>query len=349
MKAATSLFGTKSLYAGTEKDTLDILCEQIKQNKVLPIISNNITDDLLFGSHEKLVEQWAQQTEYPFADRHNFTRMSQYADITVRADQNEKERRQNVDYIKSFYLNHFLKPQLFPLADADLIEEIQEEYSEQQLMDLSFTEFAQTLHMPNLSDDKQDTLSLLTELRLPIYVTTSYHSFMELALKQAGRSPRTEISYWHPRLKGLPSNFRDGTYQPTPEEPLVYHLLGHENYPESMVMTEDDYLDFLAGISEDWQWQEGIPGSVRQALSNSSLLLLGYNLWEWDFRVLLRGLIKRATNNKSPQSVSIQLREDEKERAYFQRYLEHEAGFEVYWENTTDLMQDIYNRWSALA
>ena len=349
MKAATSLFATKSLYSKEKPDTLDILCDQIKQNKVLPIISNNVTDDLLFGSHEALVENWAEQTEYPFADRDNFTRMSQYADITVRADQSEKDRRKNIDYIKTFYLNSFLKPQLLPRADEGLLEDIQEEYTEQKLMDMPFTAFAQTLQMPDVNDNKQDTLSILTELRLPIYVTTSYHGFMEVALEKAGRKPRVEISYWHPRLKGLPSNFSDGSYQPTPEEPLVYHLLGHEDHPESMVMTEDDYLDFLAGISEDWQWQEGIPGSIRQALSNSSLLLLGYNLWEWDFRVLLRGLIKRATNNKSPQSVSIQLREDKQERAYFQRYLEHEAGFEVYWENTTDLMEDIYNRWSALA
>ena len=343
MKAKASIFGAKSPFATESKDTIDELCDQIRQQKLLPIISNNITDDLLFGNHEKLIEAFAEAQEYPFADKQNLARVSQYADINQRA---ESKGRKNVYQVKKDYIT-FLKDNLWPLADEDLWAEVLEEKPVDDLRNMLFTDFAQLLEMPNLSDEKLDTLSILTELSLPVYVTTSYHTFMEEALMAAGRKPVIGISYWRPNLKGLASYFVDGSYAPTPEAPLVYHLLGVEQYPESMVMTEDEHLDFLAGISEDWQWQEGIPGCVRQALSNSSLLLLGYNLWGWDFRVLLRGLIKRSFNENSPQSVSIQVREDEQERLYFQKYLENEVEFEVIWEPTMDLMQQIYDRWRA--
>ncbi len=352
MKAASAIFGNNSLYGKTpskEKDTLDFICDQIRKQKLLPIISNNVTDELLFGSHEEVVEKWAQMVEYPFPDRDNFPRISQYADITESARQGADAQRQDATFIKTTYLNDFLKPYLASRADPDLLEEMQEENSENDIVDMPFTQFAQLLEMPNISDEQPNTLSILTELRLPVYVTTSYHMFMEKALEKVGRKPVTGVSFWHGNLKDSYDPFKDGSYVPSAEEPLVYHLFGVESNPGSMVISEDDHLDFLVGMSRDWQWAEGIPGCVRQALADSSLLLLGYNLWDWDFRVLLRGLIKGKLNEKSPQSVSIQLRENDKVRAYFEQYLKKEVQFKAYWKSTTELMNEIYTRWSESA
>jgi hypothetical protein len=52
------------------------------------------------------------------------------------------------------------------------------------------------------------------------------------------------------------------------------------------VLTEDDYLDFLVKVSWD---NTVIPPRIAEALTDSSLLLLGYHLQDWDFRVMFRG------------------------------------------------------------
>ena len=42
---------------------------------------------------------------------------------------------------------------------------------------------------------------------------------------------------------------RQRGFVPTPANPLVYHLHGHLEMPQSLVLTEDDYLEFLVRIS----------------------------------------------------------------------------------------------------
>ena len=46
-------------------------------------------------------------------------------------------------------------------------------------------------------------------------------------------------------------------YKPSQDKPLVYHLHGELNNPQSMVLTETDYLDFLINLSKE----EILPGS----------------------------------------------------------------------------------------
>ena len=73
--------------------------------------------------------------------------------------------------------------------------------------------------------------------------------------------------------------FEEAFGQPSKEQPLVYHLHGFDQYPESLVLTEDDYLEFLVAISSDkGRNTDPVPKPVREALVESSLLLLGHSL-----------------------------------------------------------------------
>ena len=75
---------------------------------------------------------------------------------------------------------------------------------------------------------------------------------------------------------------------PTQANPVVFHLHGHYDVPESLVLTEDDYLDFLVAVSRD----DGLlPHQIQKALAGASLLFLGYRLADWNFRVIHRGLV----------------------------------------------------------
>jgi len=129
---------------------------------------------------------------------------------------------------------------------------------------------------------------VLADLPFPIYITTNYDDFMEQALKSRNKDPKSEVCLWYPypSNKKPPSVF-DSDYVPTPEKPVVFHLHGRIDIPDSLVLTEDDYLDFLKKISEE---QALLPPPIEEAFTANSLLFLGYWLADWNFRVIFRSL-----------------------------------------------------------
>ena len=130
---------------------------------------------------------------------------------------------------------------------------------------------------------------------------------------------------------------QNSTYTPQIENPLVYHLYGLETHPSSMVFTENNYLDFLVRIS---QQKKLIPPVVAQALVDSSLLLVGYKIHDWDFRTLFRGLISDRRRSRREISVAIQLDAEEYSKEA-QNYLESyfsEIEFKVYWGSTQSFL-----------
>ncbi len=53
-----------------------------------------------------------------------------------------------------------------------------------------------------------------------------------------------------------------------PIHPLVYHLHGYIDIPQSIVLTENDYLDFLIFMKKNWQ--RLLPTVVRTVLSTAA-------------------------------------------------------------------------------
>jgi hypothetical protein len=231
------------------------------------------------------------------------------------------------------------KNHLFDLAEAantpgDTLAEVEEEFD-----DLSLADFCRRLGWPPQSDPLSNPLALLASFRLPIYLTTSYHTLLEEALQAAGAAPHTEICKWHEGLDTLPTVF-GGDYEPSPQEPVVYHLHGHDEHPSSLVLTEDHYLEFLVAVSEyRGKDTDRIPGRIRQALNDSALVLLGYNLQDWDFRALFWGLIKQ--RSRQPRSVAIQLKPDARQEEYLKQYLD-KAKFDVIWSEAVSYLRQLY-------
>ncbi len=150
-------------------------------------------------------------------------------------------------------------------------------------------------------------------------------------------------------------------YRPTVAEPLVFHLLGLEQFPDSMVLTENDYLDFLLRITADTKI---FPPPIRTALNKSSLILLGYHMQDWDFRVLFRYLSTRKRRDDGQGrggddqglSVAIQLlpaedgQDKEAVMASASRYLERyfgQAGFTIYLGQPAEFTQELWRRWEG--
>jgi len=147
--------------------------------------------------------------------------------------------------------------------------------------------------------------SVLANLPLPVYMTTNYDDFMVRALKTRNKDPRRELCRWNKYIKGQPSVLSsEAGFDPTPANPVVFHLHGHSEVPESLVLAEGDYLDFLINVSRDG---ELLPHRIQRALSGASPLFIGYSLEDWTFRVLFRGLVTSTEESLRRLSVTVQL------------------------------------------
>ena len=316
--------------ATTARTWQQTIVERIKNGKVVPIISNEVSNNLVLGGDVPLSEAYATHINYPLADNHCLPCMTQFFGVTNEAVTDPR-------VVKEDYIN-FIKNRLFDIAEAEGIAKATLAELEEEFDNVTFAEFTNTLGYPKLNNGQLDPLLVLADFPLPIYLTTSYHNFIEVALRRAGKEPRTEICRWHKGLEGIPSVLA-GDYQPSKDEPLVYHLHGYDEYPGSLVLTEDDYMEFLVAITQNMgRESDPIPRRIRQAMADSSLVLLGYSLRNWDFRSLFWGLIKPRPLQQT--SVSIQLIPGDVERDYLQKYLD-EFEFKVYWGDIHQYTQEL--------
>lgn len=188
------------------------------------------------------------------------------------------------------------------------------------------------------SKDPDDVHRCLAAIPFPVYICTHYFNFMTEALLEKRRDPRRDFCRWRDepgaRASYGPSLFEeDPGYDPSAANPLVYHLNGYLEKNESLVLTEDDYLDFLVQTSGNamahTSEQSGkaiIPPVVEAAMANKSLLFLGYQLNDLDFRVLLRSLVcsKRIADGMhlSVQIVAVNDSPDPEEVQQLQSYVD---------------------------
>jgi len=166
---------------------------------------------------------------------------------------------------------------------------------------------------------------------------------MERALRRNKKKPQSDYCAWQRSNRGRSGNSVADDFTPTPEEPLVYHLHGIDTEPESLVLTEDDYLAYLVAVtSERGRSTDVIPACVRKALSGSSLLLLGYDLSAWDFRTLMWGLIKGRPVERKSVCV-LQLDPDAAEAGYLKKYLA-KVNFKVDWRDLQTYARELYKK-----
>jgi hypothetical protein len=202
---------------------------------------------------------------------------------------------------------------------------------------------------PDFEKDLDEPHAVLAQLPLPVYITTNYDDFMMRALKAKMKDPKREICRWNDYVKKqVKSEFdRRPPFDPTPANPVVFHLHGHAERPESLVLTEDDYFDLLAQISKD---RGPIPLRIQRALSGASLLFVGYRLADWDFRVLFRSLVL-ASFRRSHIAVQIAPAGDPRRAVeaikYLDRYFD-KLDVRVYWGDAREFAHDLRVRWQEL-
>ena len=85
--------------------------------------------------------------------------------------------------------------------------------------------------------------------------------------------------------------------------PLVYHLFGAFDEPQSLVISENDLLDFLIAVVSE---RPPMPNSLRRALQRPgmSLLFVGFGLRHWYLRVLLKALVRSVLFGRSVTAIA---------------------------------------------
>jgi hypothetical protein len=156
-----------------------------------------------------------------------------------------------------------------------------------------------------------DPYKMLAQLPLPVYITTNANNLMASALKNAGKDPQVVLCPWNDYVEQMGSIYdREPDYQPTPQRPLVYHLFGRLDVPDSIVLTEDDFFDFLIGVTRN---RDLIPSAVRRSLADTALLFLGFQMDDWQFRVLFRSILSQQGGERRSRypHIAVQIEPDE--------------------------------------
>jgi hypothetical protein len=130
-----------------------------------------------------------------------------------------------------------------------------------------------------------------------VYLTTAFHPFLSLAIrdhlqngsarKEAG--PRDRILSLDRGILDAEADCDELGLTLDRQQPLIYYLFGRVDHPKSLVLTEDDHFRFLLDFKEQWR---SLPGTVIDALSDSALLFLGFDLNGWDFRAIFRAILE---------------------------------------------------------
>ncbi|MEO6810137.1 MAG: SIR2 family protein [Isosphaeraceae bacterium] len=216
------------------------------------------------------------------------------------------------------------------------------------------------------STNDNDVHRCLAALPFPLYVCTHYFNFMTEALRERKKDPRREFCRWHQdeamKLALGPTLMeQEPEYKPSPANPLVFHLFGLLEQPASMVLTEDDYLDFLVKTAFDSTThssgqvdEPAIPLAVDRAMTNPSLLFLGYRLDDLEFRVLLRKLIcSRQIRNSMHITVQMVAVDDSTDaeqvhqlQDFVNKYLKYISfGVSAYPGTLNDFTTELHQRW----
>jgi hypothetical protein len=140
---------------------------------------------------------------------------------------------------------------------------------------------------------------------------------------------------------------------PPQSEPLVYHLFGTFDYQRLLVLSEDNHHDFLIAMAQAQQEPRRglIPAVVKEVLSHSALLLLGFRLTDLEFRVVLRGL-RLFMEGRPPNrytSVAVQINpalDGVTDLGVARRFLERQLGaagadIAVYWGTEAEFVRDL--------
>jgi len=186
--------------------------------------------------------------------------------------------------------------------------------------------------------------AVLAKLPILVYMTTNHDDFMEQALRSQNKDPKSEFVRWSHDLRNTPSIFDDFMFEPTVENPVVFHIYGHAQDLKSMVVSEDDHFEFMTNFGSE----NLLPLRIRRALTTTVPLLLGFSLSEAKFRNLFRllnshfdiNIYRRVKYSTVPKEY---IKNDKDQIEYLQNYFYPMDRH--FWGTLREFMAELMSRW----
>jgi hypothetical protein len=145
-------------------------------------------------------------------------------------------------------------------------------------------------------------LRALAELAFPLVITTNYDQLFESALIAIGKPPRVEV--YTPNLEPT-ADYRD----PTAESPVVFKIHGDIMRPETIVITDEDYIQFVLRMSNKDPY-DPVPLTLKYYLTGWTTLFVGYSLLDYNLRLLFKTLRWKIDSASVPDMYSVDYHPD---------------------------------------
>lgn len=308
------------------------------QNEVcLPVLGPGLVESVI-GSTREMARAWAERYEIPLArNRDDLAQVAQHL-----AYQNDEFFVR--DSIRS-YVTRYLRRRFHDRLTKELLEA----RVEKGLVDRMISHIGRELRASN----PNEVHTMLARMPVPIYINANRDNLLFDALVEQGKKPQMLVCTW--ANDEQPGQQLDPKYVPSIDEPLVFHVFGNFKYPDKLIITEDDYFEFLMGVTRNETRETArIPPAVTAAISNSGWLMLGFQVEDWDFRVVLSSVLRqpgRPMGLKRRTSVAIQMNLTDEGVAfartfdYLDRHFSKNKEVSLFWSSPEAFVNELWVRY----
>jgi hypothetical protein len=302
------------------------LIRSIKAGRCTPVIGSGLVESIT-GSSREIAQRWADAYGFPLAphERENLLQVAQYLAVS-----------QDDQFLRDEFAQA-LRDEL-QRQHGDAIGAVKEKSA--------LGELITAVGKATRTADSADPHRVLSSLGLPIYITTNADTLLEDALRDAGREPHSALCPWNEYIERSEEAYDE---EPSAEKPLVYHLFGVLDEPDSLVLTRNDYNRYLTGVTSN---RDLIPDVVRRALADTALLFLGFRVDDGDFGALLRSFMRQDGGGRRRKYTNVATQIDpeesrtadpERARSYLESYFGGE-DISLYWGSSEDFIRDLASR-----
>ncbi|MFJ1260381.1 CHAT domain-containing protein [Cupriavidus sp. CuC1] len=328
---------------GSSEDSLDpwdSIVSNLKAGACTPILGPTMNESL-FGSRRELASLWGETYRYPMSGRdiEDLPQVAQYLAVTRQGAYPRRELYKNV------YRRILDK---YPADVPEALRDLDEMGVIEKLGSL-VSEVGRKIR----SRDPVDPHTVLASYKLPVYVTTDPSDLLVDALKEQGVAPRVRLLRWNDAAERCDDQYVGDAPAAAPakatrEWPIVVKLFGDLSEPASLVITEDQFFDYLTKAAST---KDTVPPAVRFRLSDSALLFVGFQADSWDFRVLFRSLLQLEGKDLRAdyEHFSVQIDPNSildpgSARRYIEKYLQAKAKLRLYWGDVPTFISELRAR-----
>lgn len=321
-------------------DPWESIVGNLKAGACTPILGPSM-NETLFGARRELASLWGETYRYPMSGRdiEDLPQVAQYLAVTR---QGAFPRREFYKHVYRRILEKYRDDVPEALRDLD-------EPAVMEKLGVVVSEVGRKIR----SRDSADPHTVFASYKLPVYVTTDPSDLLVDALKEQGAAPRVRLLRWNDAAERCDDQYVSDAPQgiptkPTRGQPIVVKLFGDLSEPASLVMTEDQFFDYLTKAASA---KDTVPPPVRFRLSDSALLFVGFQADSWEFRVLFRSLLHLEGNDllKDYEHFSVQIDPNSildpgSARRYIEKYLQAKAKLRPYWGDVATFISELSAR-----